>query len=133
MIFLIVVILTFISFVLICVSAYKDWDILICLSAFFFSFAFLILTVLSIISICANVGAEGKLASMQETRAALVYQLENDLYDNDNDLGKKELYNQIAGYNAEVAKGKKISNNVFTYNLYPDIYDDLELIELPEK
>lgn len=133
MIFLIVVILTFISFVLICVSAYKDWDILICLSAFFFSVAFLILTVLSIISICANVGAEGKLASMQETRAALVYQLENDLYDNDNDLGKKELYNQIAGYNAEVAKGKKMSNNVFTYNLYPDIYDDLELIELPEK
>lgn len=133
MIFLIVVILTFISFVLICVSAYKDWDILICLSAFFFSFAFLILTVLSIISICANVGAEGKLASMQETRAALVYQLENDLYDNDNDLGKKELYNQITGYNAEVAKGKKMSNNVFTYNLYPDIYDDLELIELPEK
>ena len=133
MIFLIVVILTFISFVLICVSAYKDWDIFICLSAFFFSFAFLILTVLSIISICANVGAEGKLASMQETRAALVYQLENDLYDNDNDLGKKELYNQITGYNAEVAKGKKMSNNVFTYNLYPDIYDDLELIELPEK
>lgn len=133
MIFLIVVILTFISFVLICVSAYKDWDILICLSAFFFSVAFLILAVLSIISICANVGAEGKLASMQETRAALVYQLENDLYDNDNDLGKKELYNQIAGYNAEVAKGKKMSNNVFTYNLYPDIYDDLELIELPEK
>lgn len=133
MIFLIVVLLTFISFVLICVSAYRDWGILIYLSAFFFSFTFLILTVLSIISVCANIGAEGKLASMQETRAALVYQLENDLYDNDNDLGKKELYNQIAGYNAEVAKGKKMSNNVFTYNLYPDIYDDLELIEFPEK
>ena len=99
MILWIVLIITFISFILIWVSVYRDWDILICLSAFFFSFAFLILTVLSIISICANVGAEGKLASMQETRAALVYQLENDLYDNDNDLGKKELYNQITGYN----------------------------------
>ena len=72
------------------------------------------------------------LVSMQEKREALVYQLENDIYDNDNDLGKKELYSEITEYNCEIAEGKIMQDNIWVYNLYPNIYDDLELIELPE-
>lgn len=36
-----------------------------------------------------NIGVEGDIASNERKRASLVYQLENNLYDNDNDLGKK--------------------------------------------
>ena len=89
--------------------------------------------ILGAIAVSASVGSESYLASMQEKRSALVYQLENDLYDNDNDLGKKELYSEITEYNCDVAKGKTMRNNIWLYNLYADVYDELELIEFPEK
>ena len=109
------------------------WDatgsISIALSVLFF----IISAVLGVIAISASVGSESYLASMQEKRNALVYQLENDLYDNDNDLGKKELYSEITEYNCDVAKGKIMQDNIWVYNLYSDVYDDLELIEFDEK
>ena len=88
--------------------------------------------ILGAIAVSASVGSESYLASMQEKRSALVYQLENDLYDNDNDLGKKELYSEITEYNCDVAEGKIMQDNIWVYNLYSDIYDELELIEFPE-
>ena len=89
--------------------------------------------ILGAIAVSANVESESYLASMQEKRSALVYQLENDLYDNDNDLGKKELYSEITEYNCDVAEGKIMQDNIWVYNLYSDIYDELELIEFPEE
>ena len=83
-------------------------------------------------SVVARAGADAYLASMQEKRSALVYQLENDIYDNDNDLGKKELYSEITEYNCDVAEGKIKQDNIWVYNLYSDVYDELELIEFPE-
>ena len=89
--------------------------------------------ILGAFAVSASVGSESYLASMQEKRSALVYQLENDLYDNDNDLGKKELYSEITEYNCDVAEGKIKQDNIWVYNLYSDVYDELELIEFPEK
>lgn len=40
-----------------------------------------------------NAGARGSIGAYKERYESLMYQLENNLYDNDNDLGKKELYN----------------------------------------
>ena len=94
---------------------------------------FIISAILGAIAISASVRSESYLASMQEKRNALVYQLENDLYDNDNDLGKKELYSEIIEYNCDVAKGKIMQDNIWVYNLYSDVYDDLELIEFDEE
>lgn len=88
--------------------------------------------ILGVIAVSTSVGSESYLASMQEKRSALVYQLENDLYDNDNDLGKKELYSEITEYNCDVAEGKIMQDNIWVYNLYSDVYDELELIEFPE-
>ena len=127
--------ITIISFVIFAVSYNKFttlWDFvnLISLSLVI---AFVIVSCgLGITSIIAKTGSEAYLASMQEKRAALVYQLENDIYDNDNDLGKKELYSEITEYNCDVAKGKVMQDNIWFYNLYADVYDDLELIELSE-
>ena len=109
------------------------WDAISVISLVFAIIAFASSTVLGGISIVARAGADAYLASMQEKRSALVYQLENDLYDNDNDLGKKELYSEITEYNCDVAKGKTMRNNIWLYNLYADVYDELELIEFPEK
>ena len=109
------------------------WDVTSFISIALSVLFFIISAVLGVIAISASVGSESYLASMQEKRNALVYQLENDLYDNDNDLGKKELYSEIAEYNCDVAKGKIMQDNIWVYNLYSDVYDDLELIEFDEE
>ena len=109
------------------------WDVITSISIVLTVLFFIISAVLGVIAISASVGSESYLASMQEKRNALVYQLENDLYDNDNDLGKKELYSEIAEYNCDVAKGKIMQDNIWVYNLYSDVYDDLELIEFGER
>lgn len=109
------------------------WDIISFISTVLAVLFFVVSAVLGAIAISASVGSESYLASMQEKKNALVYQLENDLYDNDNDLGKKELYSEIIEYNCDVAKGKIMQDNIWVYNLYSDVYDDLELIEFDEE
>ena len=110
----------------------RFWDAIGFISIVLATLFFVISSVLGVIAVSASVGSESYLASMQEKRNALVYQLENDLYDNDNDLGKKELYSEITEYNCDVAKGKIMQDNIWVYNLYTDIYDELEIIKFIE-
>lgn len=115
-------------------NKFRDfWDVIGSISTVLAVLFFIISAVLGAIAISASVGSESYLASMHEKRIALVYQLENDIYNNDNDLGKKELYSEITEYNCDVAKGKIMQDNIWVYNLYSDVYDDLELIEFDEK
>lgn len=108
------------------------WDVIGGVSVTFAVVSFVASIILGAIAISASVGSESYLASMQEKRSALVYQLENDIYDNDNDLGKKELYSEITEYNCDVAEGKIMQDNIWVYNLYYNVYDELELIEFSE-
>ena len=108
------------------------WDVTSFISTVLAVLFFVVSAVLGAIAISASVGSESYLVSMQEKRSALVYQLENDIYDNDNDLGKKELYSEITEYNCDVAEGKIKQDNIWVYNLYCNVYDELELIEFPE-
>ena len=136
MILWISIFVTVICLVIFIISSNKydgAWDAISLISLVFSIIAFASSTVLGGISIVARAGADAYLASMQEKRSALVYQLENDIYDNDNDLGKKELYSEITEYNCDVAEGKAMRDNIWLYNLYADVYDNLELIEFPEQ
>lgn len=124
-----------IGFILLAVSIkrFSDfWDAINFISCVLVVLAGISSLALGVVSIVAITGSDAYLVSMQEKRAALVYQLENDLYDNDNDLGKKELYSEITEYNCDVAEGKIMQDNIWVYNLYADVYDELELIEFPE-
>lgn len=87
------------------------------------------ITAILIISIVVNVGEDGYLTKKQQEYESLVYQLENNLYDNDNDLGKKQLYDQIQEYNSNIAFGKKMQDNLWIGIMVEDIYDELELIK----
>ena len=136
MILWISIFVTVICLVIFIISSNKydgAWDAISIISLLLAITAFVLSIVLGGISIIARAGADAYLASMQEKRSALVYQLENDIYDNDNDLGKKELYSEITEYNCDVAEGKIKQNNIWVYNLYCNVYDDLELIEFPEQ
>ena len=73
---------------------------------------------------------EAKIAENNKKYESLVYQLENNLYDNDNDFGKKELYNQIREWNEDLAYYQNTQDNFWFGIYYPNVFDQFEFIEL---
>lgn len=105
-------------------------DVIEMASTVFFSIGVLAIIIMIISIIFANIGSEGKIAANQRRYESLIYQLENNLYDNDNDLGKKELYDEIRNWNEDLAEGKTMQHDLWVGWFYPNIYDDFEFIEL---
>lgn len=79
-----------------------------------------------------NATLEGEVASNQQRYKSLTYQLENNLYDNDNDVGKKELYNEIREWNEDVAFGREAQDDFWIGIYIPDIFDQFEFIPYGE-
>lgn len=77
-----------------------------------------------------NVAPDAKIAEYQAHYDSLVYQYENDIYDNDNDLGKRDLMEDIEAWNTDLAYRKKVQRNYWVGIFYPNIYDDFDFIEL---
>ncbi len=77
------------------------------------------------------IGADASVAKWETQYESLTYQLENNLYDNDNDIGKKELMDEIREWNEDLAYCKEIQRNFWVGIYYPNIYDSLEFIPLP--
>jgi hypothetical protein len=73
--------------------------------------------------------ADAKIAENKEIYKSLVYQLENNLYDNDNDLGKKELYNDIQEWNKDVVYYQNIQDNLWFGIYYPNVFDQFKIID----
>lgn len=96
-------------------------------------FLSLLVVVLGTWIIVNNVTAESKAAEYEARYEALTYQLENEFYENNNDIGKKELMEQITEYNTEIATGRVDQDNFWYGIFFPDIYDDLEMIEFKEE
>lgn len=101
-----------------------DWDPF---SAIFFSFVGFLLVVFVF---CTNINTAGQLAAEKVRYESLVFQLENNFYDNDNDIGKAELMAQIQDWNEDLARGKAADNNIWIDVFFPEIFEDLDFIEL---
>lgn len=84
---------------------------------------------MGIVILVENSGTDAKMEDLRQRGEILEYQLENDLYDNDNDLGKRELYSEIEDYNSTIIKGKRMQRDFWYGIFYPDIYDCLEPID----
>lgn len=89
---------------------------------------FIAVIIMTICTITNNSGTSGLIAANQQRYESLVYQLENDIYDNE--LGKKILYDQIQKWNEDLAKGKALQRDIWVGIFWPDIYDQFEFIEL---
>lgn len=125
MIFWIVVILMVIAITL--GFIFGEWfDILATIGAF----SFVVAVIMLIFVITNNIGPDAKIAKYQVRYDSLVYQYENDIYDNDNDLGKRDLMEDIEEWNTDLAYHKRIQRNFWVGIFYPNIYDYFDFIEL---
>lgn len=79
-----------------------------------------------------NMTADSKAAEYEVRYEALTYQLENELYEQDGGCGKQQLMEQIMEYNTEIVAGRTDRDNIWYGIFIPDIYHDLELIEMGE-
>lgn len=77
-----------------------------------------------------QVGVDATIASKNIEYKSLVYQYEHDIYDNDNDIGKKELYEEIQNWNISLASTQKLQDDFWVGIYLPNIYDQFEFIEL---
>jgi hypothetical protein len=90
----------------------------------------IVVLIMGIFIIEAHVNVEANIAANEQIYASLVYQYENDIYDNDDDvIGKKQLYDQIQEWNKDLASYKAKEKDFWLGIFYPNIFDQFEFIE----
>lgn len=90
-----------------------------------------IAVVVSLIIMGINyIGVDGYIAKMNTRYYTLVYQYENDIYDNDNDLGKRELMEDIQSWNEDLAANRERQDDFLIGIYWPNIYNQFEFIQL---
>ena len=93
----------------------------------------LLTTIVSVAFLCVNyIGIDGDVERNQVRYDSLMYQYENCLYDNDNDVGKKELMSEIQSWNEDLAWYKTMQRDPWIGIYIPDVYDEFDFIELHE-
>lgn len=124
-----------IALTVIAVIFWNECDIRECLSVVSAVLAFFVwvaVIIMGIVAIISNTGVKGKIAANEQLYTSLVYQLENNLYDNDNDIGKFELYAKVTNWNIDLARGQVMQHDFWFGIFYPDVYDNFEFIKLPD-
>lgn len=89
------------------------------------------ITAVLICIIALTIGNVSSISLIDRSEAryeSLVYQAEANLYDNDNDLGKKELANEIREWNESLAHYRKMQTNKWVNWFYPADTSELEYI-----
>lgn len=85
-----------------------------------------------VVATCNHSNINSYIARMNERHDMLVYQLENNIYDNENDLGKRELMVDIQNWNEDLAGKRESQDDLWVGIFTPNIYDQFEFIELED-
>lgn len=92
--------------------------------------SFLVSIIMLVVIIVKNTNVDAYVAENQMRYEMLVYQYENDIYDNDNDLGKRDLMEDIQEWNEDLAYYRKAQDDFWVGIFHPNVYDQFEFIEL---
>ena len=91
---------------------------------------FIVAIIMLIVIIVDNTNVDAYVSENQMRYEMLVYQYENDIYDNDNDLGKRDLMEDIQKWNEDLEYHRKAQDDFWVGIFYPNVYDQFEFIEL---
>lgn len=129
MLFWLFAIIAVVSFVLILISIEKDWD---WEDVFGFSMVLSIICIVASLCVIASnyTGIDAEIEKYNIRYEMLVYQYDNDFYNNDNEVGKYELVKSIQEWNEDLAYKKRMQRNFWIGIYYPNIYDQFEFISL---
>ena len=94
------------------------------------SIGFIVAIIMLIIIVVKNTNVDAYVAENQMRYEMLVYQYENNLYDNDNDLGKRDLMEDIQEWNEDLAYYREAQDDFWVGIFHPNVYDQFEFIEL---
>lgn len=126
MIFWIFVVMFIIGVLWLAIDDFSVAALLLCVIGGFIAGAMLFVIVVS------NTNVEGQIRQNEMIYESLKYQYETGMYENDNDIGKKELMNQIEEWNSDLAFGQSAHDDFWVGIFFPNIYDGFEFIELEE-
>lgn len=124
MIFWVILLITIAFFIW---GFFSDWDFLPFLGSLFGG---VVSFVLAIVIIVSHLGVNGYVESCKTRYDMLVYQYENNFYDNDNDVGKYKLVQDIRAWNEDLSKYKELQDDFWVGIFYPNIYDQFEFIKI---
>lgn len=111
---------------------FDEWDhsCLNLISSFIAGIGIIAVVISLSIIVCNCASANAKIAANQQIYNSLVYQYENEVFNDDDDVvGKKELYNQIQDWNKDLAYYKSAQDDFWIGIYIPNIYDQFEFIE----
>lgn len=99
------------------------------------SFCISTITTVLLIVICVmilvnNGTVEADTLKLQNRYDTLYYQVSNNMYNNDNEVGKKELIDQIMEWNGDIITRKLYSKSIWLNWFYPIDYDQFKLIPI---
>ena len=118
---------------LVLVYLLRDTDIPLEISAAIATLLGMVIMINLCIIACNYIGIDAKVSGYQKRYEALTYQYENNFYDNDNDVGKKELVSEIQYWNSDLAYRKTIQRDFWVGIYYPNVYDQFEFIGLDKE
>ena len=81
--------------------------------------AIVVSAILGFICVMSNINAEADLASREARYEMLYAQVVNNVYDNDNDIGKREVMKDIQNWNEWLAAYRKYKQNKWIRIFYP--------------
>ena len=127
-----ITLIAFVVFLVLAIIFSDSWDFewISMLSTIISVIAGITFVIMLIVVIVNNVCVEASIEANKQRYDSLVYQAENNLYENDNDLGKKELVNQIQEWNEDLASGKALQDDFWVGIFYADIYDEFDFIPM---
>ena len=133
MLFWMTIIVTILGLLLFEILFKHDFELLYIISGVISLLAAAALLIEIVVLAVNYISVDGYIQKINIRHDMLVYQYENDIYDNDNDLGKRELIEDIRNWNEDLASRKENQDDAWIGIFIPDIYDQFDFIELGGK